>query len=387
MSDFTSILTGRDGQSSGPVIEWLNLAAVLRDGPPPVDWALEGFAEFGEVLTLSGQGKAGKSAVALGIGMAGLRGELFVGTRVAAFDWVAYIDAENPAKTVLRRLHLLGLSDDIAGRLHYARARGIDVLAPGHLDAIAERIPAEGRGLIVLDSAVALHRSDENAAAEVRQVVDAIRTLGDGRNALTLLLAHENRAGNLRGSLDWRNATDGTLKLSRDDAGVRTLEVVERRDGVADPVITFRFETVADERTKSAGQLVLEMTVAEAGPKRANRVPTKVDVLTEHVRELLRAEPGISRKDAAKRLTQNPDGGTFKRAWAAGQLDGPNRANALTRATGPTGHTPYKGVVRPGPRDPHGDPELFRRDGETAPNGPAGGPPPRAGYGSGEEPS
>jgi len=313
----------------------IDVHRALVDPAPPVRWILPGFLEFGEVVNLFGFGKAGKSIAALALAIAALTGAPFVGLSVAPLDWVVYVDAENPDKTIKRRLHRLDVPTHVADALHLYSARGLNLGTPQGLDALDLMLPEDGCGLLVLDSAIALHRADENTAVEVRQVVSGIRKVAETRDASTIVLGHANRGGDLRGSLDWRNAADATLSLTSDADGVRTLSAVERRDGDEFGEVQFRFENIPHLGGGRPPSLALSV-IGSNPPGR-----TKVKSIGEQLAELLAEDPQITQSEAARALRVSRDHYSFRTAWAV--------ARAGERVARAGGSPPLKGGPPPQP--------------------------------------
>jgi hypothetical protein len=288
----------------------LDVAQMLAEPSPPRDDLWEGLVEHGELVWLSGRGKTGKSMLALFLACASLAGrEAFLGLPIGQLDWVVYLDAENRERIVRRRLHFARVPAGVADRLDYFSLRGADLGSAEGLVALNLVLGRHGRGLVILDSLVALHRADEDKATEVRWFVDGIRRVAESHDPpVTVVgLAHENRQGNTRGSLDWRNAVDTVLELQKDDAGLRTLTIADRRDGAEDvPPRVFRFAI-------DAGVLTIE-TSAQAVER-----PSAVERMVEQLVPVLRGRLGISRAEAARAVGTTRDHGTFRAAWPLAQ--------------------------------------------------------------------
>lgn len=218
----------------------LNIQELITTPPPDPDWLIPGLLERGEVAWLAGRGKAGKSMVALLLSGALLHGHTFLGIPLQTGRRVVYLDCENREKTVHRRLHLLG-PELFATNFQYHLLRGSDLGTQEGLNAL--RHVARDTDLIILDSIIGLHRIDENDAMEVRRYVSGLRAISEDTGTTILGLLHENRAGDPRGSLDWRNAADTVIQLERNETdGTRTLKVLDKRDGPDDQGdITFTF--------------------------------------------------------------------------------------------------------------------------------------------------
>ncbi len=330
----------------------LDLAAFLAEEPPEFDYLLDGLLEFGELCWLAGRGKVGKSLLALFLANALLDGaQTFLGRPVGAVDWVIYIDGENREPTIRRRVHLAGMSAEVAAMIDYRSVRGIDLGSPEGIAGLRALVDRPGRGLVILDSLVALHTIDENTAGDVRWFSDLLRTIFEPSGVTTLGLAHENRSGNLRGSLDWRNAADRVLELVKDDAGVRELRNGEVRDGPEDALpATFRFVSELDGMHRR--RLVLESSVA--APR---KVKTKAEQLAEQAVLLLRGDSTLTRAETARQLGYSPDHGTFRSAWkrASELLAGDGAETALhdCPAAGQAGQSPYRDCL-PCPTAPLG---------------------------------
>ena len=329
--------------SAASAWEALDLAAFLREPPPEPDWLLEGFVEHGELVWLAGPGKVGKSMVVLFLACAALAGDLaFLGANLARLDWVVYVDGENSATSVRRRIHLAGVPIEVAGQIDYQSVRGVDLGATEHREVLAALATRPGRGLVILDSLIALHRADEDKASEVRAFVTGLRAIAEAAGVTMIGLAHENRGGNLRGSLDWRNAADTVLEVRKDDAGWRTLKIGDRRNGAEDVSRVFRF-------AERGERLVIESTGSALGNP-GGRPATRREILADQIADIRRAEPGVTRAETARRLGTTSDHGTFRKAWnEAGSRIGAVTAGAPSQEVPGRQGTPLTGVPVPAP--------------------------------------
>jgi hypothetical protein len=147
----------------------------------------------------------------------------------------------------------------------------------------------------------------------VRGVLDSIRAIVEKRDVLTPPPAHENRAGDLRGSLDWRNATDGSLQLEGEPNGWRRLAVVERRDGSDVSDVSCRFRLIP--QTRGGSRLTLEL--APTAPERPG--PLAADVIAQRLLELFEWEPGISARRAVFKIGEKGDSRASRRGWELGR--------------------------------------------------------------------
>lgn len=320
----------------------LDLVAFLSEPPPKHDWLLDGLLEYGELCWLAGRGKTGKSMIALFLTDALLGGTgQFLGRDAGGVDWAVYVDGENREATVRRRVHLSGMTEATAGRIDYRSVRGVDLGSPEGMAELRALVDRPGRGLVVLDSLVALHTADENDAVEVRRFADKLRIVFEPAGVTVLGLAHDNRAGNLRGSLDWRNAADRVLELVKQTDGSRELKVGDVRDGDEDAApCTFNFVQTVDGMLRR--RLHLEPI---AGVARVVR--SKSEQLAGQVVLLLTGDPTLSRAKVAQELGYSRDHGTFKRAWTQAERILANEGAKMAQASGPlpgqAGPPPYRG--------------------------------------------
>jgi hypothetical protein len=307
-AEIAAALTSADPQPDP--FRKFDLAAFLDEDPPEHDYLLDGMFEYGEIAWLSGRGKAGKSMIALFLMNACLDGSsISLGRDVGHVEWGVYIDAENREATVRRRVHLAGMGHEVARRIEYRSVRGIDLGSREGLDGLRRLCDRPGRGLVVLDSLVALHRADENQAVEVRQFVDKLRAVFEQTGVTALGLGHENRQGNMRASLDWRNAVDRVLNLTKEPDGSRKLANGVRDGPDDDGAVAFKFTVTPDQ----FGMPRMSLESLGTTVRRATR--SKAEQLSDHILLLLRGDPTWPRAKVAHELGFDTQHGTFKRAW------------------------------------------------------------------------
>ena len=109
-----------------------DLAVFLAEDPPEQDYLLEGFLEYGELCWLAGRGQ-GRQVDARPLPDERLPGRAPArssAVRSGPCDWGLYIDGENREATVRRRVHLAGMSPEVAARIDYRSVRGVDLGSP-----------------------------------------------------------------------------------------------------------------------------------------------------------------------------------------------------------------------------------------------------------------
>jgi hypothetical protein len=136
----------RSDDAVSNVVSRIDIAETVMQTPPPVRWVIPGYIEIGEIINLQGYGKAGKSLTATAAGIAAASGKPFLDMDIEPLDWLVYVDAENPSKTIKRRLHRLGVPARIAGAFHLYSARGLNLGSPAGRMELDDLIPNDGSG-------------------------------------------------------------------------------------------------------------------------------------------------------------------------------------------------------------------------------------------------
>jgi len=251
----------RASESEIRALRALDLAAE----PAPVPWIVEDWLAAGDYHALGGLGKVGKSLVALhtGVVLASGRGP-WLG-RIALEGGsrrVLYVDEEQAAALVLRRLHKLARGLGIAPGavrdlpLRYLLRNGLNLEDAGDLQSLFRAVEEFKPNLVILDTIVRLHRSNENEVAPMRDLyATAIRPLLDHYGCTVLGLAHLNkpvregkRAGPLdlnrvRGSSELVNAADSIWGMERRPGHPAGLHLLGGRHGDAEPLAVYLEDT------------------------------------------------------------------------------------------------------------------------------------------------
>jgi KaiC/GvpD/RAD55 family RecA-like ATPase len=302
---------------------WLDVADALSKPPPPYEWLWTGLIEKREVVWLSGAGKTGKSMLALFLGLHLLNGrDEFLGVPLGKIDSLIYLDAENPEKTVRRRLHLAGVPISVADRLRYGVLRNADLGSERGLEALERAVRDLPGSLLILDSLIGLHNADEDKATEVRRFVTGLRKVAEAHDLTVIGLAHEARAGNTRGSTDWGNAVDGTLRVTVDNTGGttwRTVKALNRRDGAE--VVSERVYTFREGQDPDGARRLLLVQPGEVD-KEAQAELEAHNARVQRIMLAVQGEPNISQRRLAEHLGMRHADRPFKRACeAAADLD------------------------------------------------------------------
>ena len=235
-------------------------SAWLQEAPPPIDWLAAGRIPRGDVTTLSGDGGAGKTDIALQLAANVARGAVdWLGHEIAN-GRVVLVSGEEPERDIKRRLWLHSARDGYTfadlGALHawYPDKTADAVLAvPEHrtgimrptrlMHEISAAIEAIAPVLVIVDNVAATFAGNQNDRVMVRSYVNLWRSIARGQNRpAVLLLDHPSLSGltggtGRGGNMDWRNAVRSALYLKpaedrvEADQGIRILETVKSNYG------------------------------------------------------------------------------------------------------------------------------------------------------------
>jgi RecA-family ATPase len=222
------------------------------------------------VALLSGEGAAGKTLLALQLGVAHALGRDWIGTipEPGAF---LYFGAEDETDEIHRRLadilkYYRADFPDIAGKVHLLTFAGEDAVlgvpdGAGVMKAtpLFDRLLAAASDIkpimICLDTSADVFAGNENDRSQVRQFVGMLRKLAMQANAYVIVNSHPSLTGistgtGLSGSTGWHNSvrsrmyltTAKTDKNEEPDPSLRTLEFKKSNYGPVSKAIALRWE-------------------------------------------------------------------------------------------------------------------------------------------------
>lgn len=143
----------------GP-LEW---GTLLTQELPPVNWIAGGFVAEGEQSALVGNGKVGKSLLALELAYRASRGEPFLDVKGAAPITVLYVDQENSPRMVISRMK--AMSFEYNNRLVYLSLPNLPPLDTPHgAAALLDQIGQHRPGLVILDTVSRFVSGPENVS-------------------------------------------------------------------------------------------------------------------------------------------------------------------------------------------------------------------------------
>ena len=195
----------------------LDLSLLDRPATPP-DYLVDGFAERGSVILLTGDAGTAKSFIASDLCIAVVQGRPWLG-RTVKEGRALYIGAENSKRLTVRRLRALGLRGTDTAFRYVCRAPLV-LSDQAHRSAVREEVEAHTPDVLVLDSALSLAGIDPNDNAAVAEFMAWVRQLAEDRDLVVIVLHHESKsqvstgrstasaAKAALGAMSWRGQAD-----------------------------------------------------------------------------------------------------------------------------------------------------------------------------------
>lgn len=192
----------------------LDVARMVREDPPEIPWRVDGVLADGVVTMIYAPPGEGKSLLAASFAGAIAAGESIAGLETRKGK-VVYIDAENGAWEIHRRVKALGLPAD--GVAVYEAREDFDLRKDG--EEVTRILEAEQADVLILDSLRSLAPGlDENDSLQCEAALAPIRRYAHDQGVAVGLIHHANKAGRTyRGSSAISAAVDVSYRLGRAD--------------------------------------------------------------------------------------------------------------------------------------------------------------------------
>ena len=236
------------------------------DGDAPIDppaMLIKKLLPVSGITFIGGQSSAGKTFVAVALGVALASGKEFFKYQVKERIGVLYVAAEGAANFGAR-VTAAKLAVDIKGPIPFAWMRIAPPLqTQPELTAFVHRLQVLGQqmqqrwgvrlGAVFIDTVAAcFSMQDENSNAEVSRVCANMRYIGDSIGSLVIPIHHfgKDAETGLRGASAWRGAADVVLSVTGqiDPLSGRThnraLAIAKARDAEQGPIAPFRLDYV-----------------------------------------------------------------------------------------------------------------------------------------------
>ena len=297
------------GARSGTIgkLRRLDLKWMARNDPPEPDFLVELVAARGEVTLLWGSAGIGKSLLTEALGRGVACGEDVAGLACKR-GHVLFIDAENGANEIHRRVHQLGLP---AARVAIWDASEGVHLVTDYSD-IVQIVEREKPDLVVFDSLRRLTPgSQENDSDVMADAIAHVKQIAQTCGVAVILIHHARKDESIyRGSSALRDQVSVSWKLGRDsqdsDRDRRYLDCDKMRIA-PEPNGRLWLRIVRDHGT-------VRMEADGAPPQRTVSGRQRADI-ADQILKMLDQEP-MTRPALARALGRQAKDGTVRRALA-----------------------------------------------------------------------
>jgi hypothetical protein len=199
---------------------------------PDIDWIIEDVISAGSVNMLTADPGKGKTFLTQDAGVCVSMGADWLGKKTTAGN-VLFLDEESGQRRLMKRLGdvLRGHSCD-GSHVFYTAGACFNFGKPQSIKVLQEMIRDNQIKLVIVDSLVDVMLGiDENSATEVQGVFQSMRNIAEAEVCAFLIIHHNGKAGNFRGSSAIHGALDLMLGLEKKDGSlIIDLKSIKSRD-------------------------------------------------------------------------------------------------------------------------------------------------------------
>jgi hypothetical protein len=238
----------------------IRLGEFIEQETQSIDWIIENILPKGGVGILAGPAGYGKSWMLLDLAIACGYGGLWLGKFEVPKGTVLYIDEESSNALLHKRLKKMVKAKEIDKDIldvHFLVGQGLcfnDELSVCKLRGIIQELKPR---VIIIDSLIRVHRSEENSAKEMSAIFAIIKNLVREFQCTFLFADHQRKPNQfgggsldvaLRGSTEKTTFVDTLLSLKRKDK-MLIVEHSKSRFSEATPAFMVMIEDVSSEAT------------------------------------------------------------------------------------------------------------------------------------------
>lgn len=210
--------------STGPQAILVNLDQVQAG---PVDWLWRSHVPKGEVSIVTGDPDAGKTFALLDLAKTVMEAGVLPDDTQASGGRVLWLDGENGADEIKRRLQAMGFSSwdnlrlmsEVEERDRAGAIKRLLFSLDRHQEALVQAVADFHPDWVIIDPLVAFHRRDEIKATQVRGLMHWLAELARTYNLAITAVQHPNKmmgaptVYRVRGSLDFVAAARAVLRV------------------------------------------------------------------------------------------------------------------------------------------------------------------------------
>ncbi|AHB42289.1 DNA repair protein RadA [Candidatus Saccharibacteria bacterium RAAC3_TM7_1] len=238
--------------SEKKIIDVASLDSLMTQYFPTARWTVESIIPEGGLTILSAAPGSFKTWLMLEITLSIAEGRSLFGKYSTNKTGVLFVDEESGPRMLQERFKQLGSVEGLP--IHYTSRQNTRV-TEAYVESLLVICKEKEIGLVMFDSLVRLHSSDENASKDMSELFNLFRQLTD--SGLSVLIAHHNRkpnqgnynpSGDMRGSSDILAAVDCHMAMSRQNGSEYVL-VQQTKNRYMPEIRPFKLRFVLENET------------------------------------------------------------------------------------------------------------------------------------------
>lgn len=267
----------------------LHSASEALQPQPPTEWIIEKLFSAGSVSIIAGKFKSKKTFAVLDLAVACALHSDWLGLKTSGAP-VLIVDEESGPRRMLKRLHLVQRGHDVEKSIpvYFTSLASFDPLSADDMYTLRALIQQIGARLIIFDALIDLlihspNRSGnvENDSVAMQAVFHSLREVAEDTQAAILVVDHNNRANEYRGSSAKPGAVDCMIEVTSAPKSER----IDFKIEVARDTEPFEFSAIANFSEDSFNLSPTEPVKAERKLNKSQEYVMRY--LTEHGASLL----------------------------------------------------------------------------------------------------
>jgi len=231
--DIADLIPADPGQDERPRRYKIKTAADALQPQPPIDWLVDGLFSAGSLYMVVGEGGSKKTWLCLDMAVSVAIGEPWL-ERDTIPGPVLIIDEESGNRRISGRLGdvLRGHQAGPDTPLYYVSLARFDLGQPDDINEITALILETGARLVIIDAmADIMPGRDENAVKDMQPILMSLRHVAETTQAALVMIHHNNKGGDYRGSTAIKGAVDLMLTVeSKPDSPNIDISTEKARD-------------------------------------------------------------------------------------------------------------------------------------------------------------
>jgi len=229
----------------------ISISELMRKKFEDVDWTVEHLIPLGGTTAVSGSPAAFKTWFVLEMALKIAKGETLFNKFFTTKAGILVIDEESGERLLNKRLNKLNKTPELP--IHFLSLQDFQ-LTKDKVEEIVEFTKKNNITVIILDSLVRIHGSDENDAMKMAGVFKHFKEFN--KNGMSVIFTHHNRkesifkgnpAQSMRGSSDILASVDCHLALANKKKKEGFITVTQTKNRLEEEITAFKLSVVSDE--------------------------------------------------------------------------------------------------------------------------------------------